>query len=92
MKKFLLSCLTTVLAVTLCIGTFTGGVYGVDDPADTYEKQQAEYEDESLSLWFEHSFKKVMTSDITPSGMYTWRKMRLKMRSSFCIRNSRKTI
>lgn len=72
MKKFLLSCLTTVLAVTLCIGTFTGGVYGVDDPADTYEKQQAEYEDESLSLWFEHSFKKVMTSDITPSGMDTY--------------------
>ena len=58
MKKLLLSCLTTVLAVTLCIGTFTGGVYGVDDPADTYKKQQAEYEDASLSLWFEHSFKK----------------------------------
>ncbi len=72
MKKLLLSCLTTVLAVTLCIGTFTGGVYGIDDPADTYEKQQAEFEDESLSLWFEHSFKKVMTSDITPSGMDTY--------------------
>ncbi len=72
MKKLLLSCLTTVLAVTLCIGTFTGGVYGVDDPADTYEKQQAEHEDPSLSLWFEHSFKKVMTSDITPSDMDTY--------------------
>ena len=73
MKKILMSCMTVMLATVLCLGTFTWGVYGAEsDPADTYEKQEAEYEDESLSLWFEHAFKKVMTSDITPSGMDTY--------------------
>ncbi len=72
MKKVLKRMMTVVLAATLCIGMFTGGVYSISDPSETYQKQQAEHEDESLSLWFEHSFKKVMTSDITPSGMDTY--------------------
>ena len=73
MKKILMSCMTVMLATVLCLGTFTWGVYGAEsDPADTYEKQEAESEDESLSLWFDHAFKKVMTSDITPSGMDTY--------------------
>ena len=37
-----------------------------------YVPQVAEYEDPTLNLWFEHSFKKIMTSDVTPSGMDTY--------------------
>jgi len=43
-----------------------------DDPALSYETEIAEYEDESLSLWFEHSFKKVFTGDTVPSDMNTY--------------------
>ncbi|MBE6587507.1 MAG: DUF4091 domain-containing protein [Ruminococcaceae bacterium] len=42
------------------------------DPADTYVPEIAPYEDEGLSLWFEHSFTKVLTRDTTPSGMDTY--------------------
>ncbi|MBR4072051.1 MAG: DUF4091 domain-containing protein, partial [Clostridia bacterium] len=37
-----------------------------------YEPQIAPYEDSSIKMWFEHSFKKIMTSDTTPSDMDTY--------------------
>ncbi len=43
-----------------------------DDPAKSYVKEIAPYEDSSLNLWFEHSFKKVLTEDKSPSGMDTY--------------------
>ncbi|MBQ3528366.1 MAG: DUF4091 domain-containing protein [Clostridia bacterium] len=60
-----------VLCAALIFGVFTAGAVS-DDPADSYVKQNAEYEDAGIDLWFEHSFKKVFTSDTTPSGMETY--------------------
>ena len=42
------------------------------DPSDNYVVQTAPNEDPSISLWFEHSFDKIYTSDVTPSGMNTY--------------------
>ena len=53
------------------IGTLAGNA-DVDDPAESYVAEIAEHEDESLEMWFEHSFKKVFTSDVTPSDMDTY--------------------
>ena len=77
MKKTLRPVLTAAAAfIMLCalvIGTLASGAQNVsDDPADSYVKQTAANEDSSISLWFEHSFKKVFTSDKTPSGMNTY--------------------
>ena len=77
MKKTLRPVLTAAAAfIMLCalvIGTLASGAQNVsDDPADSYVKQTAANEDSSISLWFEHSFKKVLTSDTTPSGMDTY--------------------
>ena len=61
-----------VLAAVMCIGLFSGAGAASDDPADTYVKETAASEDSSIDLWFEHSFKKVLTKDKTSSGMNTY--------------------
>ena len=73
-KRILISLVTIVLLAATCITPFatTGVAAKADDPADSYVKQTAANEDASISLWFEHSFKKVFTSDKTPSGMNTY--------------------
>ncbi len=72
MKKALLIATMVVLMVSLCAGVFSAGAEASGDPADIYVPQKAEYEDPTLDLWFEHSFKKVMTQDKTHSGMDTY--------------------
>ena len=69
MKRILTVVLMTVLLCGLCAGIFSSAADKITDPAQVYTVQKAPYEDEGIKLWFEHSFKKVMTSDTTPSGM-----------------------
>ena len=72
MKKTVRSVmLVAALVLVFCIGAFSASAVS-DDPADSYVKQTAANEDEGISLWFEHSFKKVLTEDKTPSGMDTY--------------------
>ena len=66
-----MSLIAVMLLCVLCMGVFTANAAS-NDPADSYVKQTAPFEDSSINLWFEHSFKKVLTSDKTPSGMDTY--------------------
>ena len=68
MKRLISLSIIIIVMVTLCVGIFSNAADISNDPADTYTPQKAEYEDRDISLWFEHSFKKVMTSDTTHSG------------------------
>ncbi len=72
MKRTLISLTIIILLMGLCFGVFSAAADEISDPASVYVPQIAEYEDPSISLWFEHSFKKVMTSDTTPSDMATY--------------------
>ncbi len=72
MKRTLLIISITILMIGMCAGIFSNASQTSSDPSDYYVPQIAEYEDSSIDLWFEHSFKKVMTSDITPSDMNTY--------------------
>ncbi|MBO5195603.1 MAG: DUF4091 domain-containing protein [Clostridia bacterium] len=72
MKRALLVTTMVVLLMSLCAGVFSNAAETSNDPADIYVPQTAAYEDPTLDLWFEHSFKKVMTSDTTHSGMDTY--------------------
>jgi len=70
--KSIITLLTMVIIMSvLCVGVFTASAAS-NDPADSYVKQTAEYEDSTLGFWFEHSFKKVLTKDKTHSGMETY--------------------
>ena len=69
-KRLLVVAALIVTVITLC--TVFSGAATVPDPSDNYVVQTAPNEDGSISMWFEHSFKKVMTSDVTPSGMNTY--------------------
>ncbi|MBR6675848.1 MAG: DUF4091 domain-containing protein, partial [Clostridia bacterium] len=70
-KRTFLYLVLLVMICATCVFAFT--VSAVDeDPAASYVPVRAEHEDDSLSLWFEHSFKKVYTSDVTPSDMATY--------------------
>ncbi len=71
LKTVLLSLAVCVMLCALCVGAFSAAAVS-DDPSDSYVRQIAENEDPSISLWFEHSFKKVLTKDITHSGMDTY--------------------
>ncbi|MBQ3527831.1 MAG: DUF4091 domain-containing protein [Clostridia bacterium] len=71
LKNLFLCVVTAALLTALLIGVFSSSAAS-DDPADSYQKQTAPYEDPSIDLWFEHSFKKVFTSDTTSSGMDTY--------------------
>ncbi|MBQ7835833.1 MAG: DUF4091 domain-containing protein, partial [Clostridia bacterium] len=72
MKRFLTITLMAVLLCGLCAGILSSAADELTDPSQVYERQIAPYEDESIQMWFEHSFKKVMTSDTTHSGMDTY--------------------
>ena len=69
MKRLLSIIVIAVTMTALCLGIFSNAAEIADDPSLVYTPQKAEYEDESLSLWFEHSFKKVMTSDRRKKGI-----------------------
>ncbi len=70
--KRLLEVLTVaVLLCVLLVGVFSASAVS-DDPADSYVKQNAANEDSSLSMWFDHSFRKTFTSDVTSTGKETY--------------------
>ena len=71
-RIFTVAAFLAVLCAVLCFALSSEAGNVSEDPADSYVKETAEYEDSTLSLWFEHSFKKVLTEDITPSGMDTY--------------------
>lgn len=71
LRPLLFTFVCVVLLFVLSVGVFTS-YSASDDPADSYIREIAEYEDQSVSLWFEHSFNKVYTSDTEPSGMDTY--------------------
>ena len=71
MKRRLLVITAALISVITVCAVFSSAAT-VSDPADNYVVQTAENEDSSISMWFEHSFKKVMTSDVTHSGMDTY--------------------
>ena len=70
-RTLFMSLVAVMLLCIMCVGVFTASAVS-NDPADSYVKQTAANEDSSLGLWFEHSFKKVLTSDKTHSGMDTY--------------------
>lgn len=70
MKGLLKAAVLIITALILVCTAFA--VTASDDPADSYQKQTAPAEDNTLSMWFEHSAKKVLTSDKAPSGMDTY--------------------
>ena len=72
LKKTTKSIILTLVSLLLLALISTGAAAAADDPAADYVPADAAFEDESLDLWFEHSFKKVFTSDITPSDMDTY--------------------
>ncbi len=72
MKRTLLVLVITMLMVSLCAGVFSNASDTPTDPSEIYVPQIAANEDPSIKMWFEHSFKKVMTSDTTPSEMDTY--------------------
>lgn len=72
LRAILLALTVVVLLAAVMIGAFTSSAAAGTDPANSYVKQTAPYEDSSVNMWFEHSFKKVLTSDKTHSGMNTY--------------------
>ncbi|MBQ7836775.1 MAG: DUF4091 domain-containing protein [Clostridia bacterium] len=72
MKRIATIVISIVLLAILCTSVLAGASETATDPSQVYEPQIAPYEDASIDMWFEHSFKKVMTSDVTPSGMETY--------------------
>ena len=71
LKGILLILVVAVVFGAIAVGTVSS-MAASSDPSDSYTKQTAPYEDSSISMWFEHSFKKVLTSDKTHSGMNTY--------------------
>ena len=53
-----LAAVLALLCALLCFALSSEAGNISDDPADSYFKETAEYEDSTLSLWFEHAFKK----------------------------------
>ena len=72
LRAIFLALTVTVLLCAVMVGAFTSSAAAGTDPADSYVKQNAPYEDSGISLWFEHSFKKVLTEDKVHSGMDTY--------------------
>ena len=71
LKKALKITAACLLAVVLLAGVFSASAAS-DDPADSYVKQTAPYEDPDIDLWFDYSFRKTFTSDTTSTGMDTF--------------------
>ena len=70
-RRLFLLLVCVFLALLVCVGVFSANA-ATQDPSDSYVPLTAENEDATLSLWFEHSFKKVFTDDVTPSDMDTY--------------------
>jgi len=72
MKRLAVISAALLLMIGLCAGVFSVSANEASDPSEIYQPQTATYEDASIKMWFEHSFKKVMTSDVIPSDMDTY--------------------
>lgn len=59
------------LIVLLSVGIFSSSAVS-EDPADSYEYQEAEYEEYGIDLWFDYSFRKTFTSDTESTGRDTF--------------------
>ncbi|MDD6095255.1 MAG: DUF4091 domain-containing protein [Clostridia bacterium] len=70
-KRLLEALTVAVLLSVILLGVFSTSAAS-DDPADSYVKQTAANEDSSLSMWFDHSFRKTFTSDTTTTGKDTY--------------------
>ena len=70
-KKLIKVLIIAALAAIICMGVFNSGAAS-DDPALSYVKQKAPYEDSSISLWFDYSFHKTFTSDHASTGKNTF--------------------
>lgn len=89
MKKRILSLLTAFLCTvgaTACTGSVGSGDGGSSEDSAIesvyeryaevpveYQRQTAECEDESLSLWFDHSFAKTVSDDTESTGRDTYK-------------------
>lgn len=71
MKKIISVFLCAVTVALLCALVGSAGNVS-DDPADSYTVQRAEYEDDGIDLWFDHSFRKTFTGDTVSTGMDTY--------------------
>lgn len=71
LKRILRVLAICAVTAAICAGIFSAGAVS-DDPADSYVKQDAPYEDSSLKLWFDYSFRKTLTSDTKSTGMDTF--------------------
>lgn len=60
-----------LVAATACVSVFGAGE-GSDDPSLNYVRQIAPCEDGDISLWFDYSFRKTLTSDTVSTGMDTF--------------------
>ena len=79
LKRVLMTLALLGILLALSLGAFSAAASS-DDPAEGYVPTAAANEDAGLKLWFEHSFKKVLTKDTTPR-IWTpipsiWRKTR----------------
>ncbi|MDD6095244.1 MAG: dockerin type I repeat-containing protein [Clostridia bacterium] len=71
LKRILRVLAICAVTAAICAGIFSAGAVS-DDPADSYVKQDAPYEDSSIKLWFDYSFRKTLTSDTKSTGMDTF--------------------
>ena len=71
LKRVLMTLALLGILLALSLGAFSAAASS-DDPAEGYVPTAAANEDAGLKLWFEHSFKKVLTKDTTPSDMDTY--------------------
>lgn len=72
LRAILLALTVFMLLCAVMAGAFTSSAAAGTDPSASYVKQIAPNEDSSINMWFEHSFKKVLTEDKTHSGMDTY--------------------
>ena len=74
MKKTSLMLSAVAVITLICAAILFAGASGAvsDDPADNYTVRTAEYEDNGIKLWFDHSFRKNFTSDRKSTGMNTY--------------------
>lgn len=70
-KRLIEALAVAILLSVTVLGAFSANAVS-DDPADSYVKQTAANEDASLSMWFDHSFRKTFTSDKTSTGKETY--------------------
>lgn len=70
-KIIIISAALLLSLLFCCIAVSASGIVS-DDPADSYEYIEAEYEDYDIDLWFDYSFRKTFTGDTESTGMDTF--------------------